>query len=57
MDLPPNNPTGFGAVGMSMHYPPVPGMDLSGNPPDLLGDGLDDLLPGVSLKSVPQGWY
>jgi len=54
MDLPPNNPTGFGAVGMSMHYPPVPGMDLSGNPPDLLGDGLDDLLPGVSLKSVPQ---
>lgn len=55
MDLPPNNPTGFGAVGMSMHYPPVPGMDLSGNPPDLLGDGLDDLLPGVSLKSVPQG--
>ncbi|VDL94714.1 unnamed protein product [Schistocephalus solidus] len=49
IDLTPN--TSAVNYGAGLHY--APGIGIDSNPPDLLGDGLDDLLPGATLHSAP----
>lgn len=49
----PTNNTIVQAVGGYAGAAPIPGMDMEA--PDLLGDGLDDLLPGVTPKTSTAG--
>ncbi|KAL7060510.1 hypothetical protein AAHC03_09914 [Spirometra sp. Aus1] len=49
IDLTPNTSAVNYSAGL--HY--APGIGIDSNPPDLLGDGLDDLLPGATLHSAP----
>ncbi|VDN11283.1 unnamed protein product [Dibothriocephalus latus] len=49
IDLTPN--TSAVNYGAGLHY--APGIGIDSNQPDLLGDGLDDLLPGATLHSAP----